>query len=114
MRIIKEIDKQVVVENLKTADNIITRLIGLLNKSSLNDGEGLLIKPCRSIHSIGMKFVFDAVFLDKDNKVVYIIHEMHPMRISPIVSEAVSVLEIPAAAAKRTCLAIGDKLEIVE
>ena len=94
------------------ADTFLTRLVGLLRDKTLEYGDGLWIVPCNSIHSIGMQFDFDAVFLDKDLRVVHLVREMKPWRISKIVFAAHSVLELPAGLISRTATQIGDQFEM--
>ena len=94
------------------ADNFLTRLVGLLRHKALEPGDGLWIIPCNSIHSIGMQFDFDAVFLDKNLRVVHLVHEMKPTRISKMVFDAQSVLELPAGLISRTATAVGDQFEM--
>lgn len=96
----------------RVADNILTRVVGLLRDRGLEDGDGLWISPCNSIHSIAMKFVFDAVFLDRDLRVVHLMPEMKPWRISPIKSAARTVLELPAGLIARSGTQLGDQLEM--
>ena len=55
---------------------------GLLGTRSLAQGDGLLIEPCQSIHSFWMQYVFDALFLDKQGRVVHVMSRMKPNRIS--------------------------------
>src|ERR1700683_917271 len=80
----------------RIADNPWTKLIGLLCDRSIEYGDGMWLKPCNSIHSIGMRFIFDAIFLDKKLRVVHLVREMKPWRISRMVFSAHSVLELPA------------------
>lgn len=96
----------------RVADNFYTRLVGLLRDKSLEFGDGLWIMPCNSIHSIGMKFVFDAIFLDKNLKVVHLMSEMKPWRISKMVFAAHSVLELPAGLILQTNTEMGDQFEM--
>jgi len=97
----------------RVADNFYTRLVGLLNdKHPLEFGGALWIVPCNSIHSMGMRFVFDAVFLDKNLRVVHLVHEMKPWRISKMVFSAHSVLELPAGLISQTATAMGDQFEM--
>jgi len=96
----------------RVADNAITRLVGLLRDKILAEGDGLWIVPCNSIHSIGMKFEFDAIFLDKNLRVVHLVREMKPWRISKLVFAAHSVLEVPAGLIARTATEVGDTLEM--
>ena len=100
------------VETGRVADNLVRRVIGLLLDRALAHGSGLWIVPCNSIHSIGMRFVFDAVFLDKNLRVVHLMHEMKPWRISKIVLAAHSVLEIPPGLIAESGTALGDQLEV--
>jgi len=94
------------------ADGFLTRLVGLLRHQKLEDGDGLWIAPCNSIHSIGMRFDFDAIFLDKNLRVVHLVREMKPTRISKIVFAAHSVLELPAGLIARSGTQLGDQFEM--
>ena|ERR1700677_4962013 len=96
----------------RVADSFLTRLVGLLRDKMLAQGDGLWIVPCNSIHSIGMKFDFDAVFLDKQLRVVHLMSEMKPWRISKMVFNAHSVLELPAGLVAQTGTALGDQFEM--
>jgi len=96
----------------RVADTFFTRLVGLLGDATLEYGDGMWIKPCNSIHSIGMRFKFDAIFLDKDLRVVHLVREMKPWRISKIVLSAHSVLELPAGLISQTATELGDQFEM--
>ncbi len=103
-------DNRVIASKIKIADNFVTRLVGLLNRKSLDSDEGLLIIPSNSIHSFGMRFDFDAVFLDKNNKVVHLIEKMKPCRLSPLVKKSKSVLELAPGIISAVNIKIGDVL----
>jgi len=96
----------------RVADSFGTRLVGLLRDRMLAQGDGLWILPCNSIHSIGMKFVFDAVFLDQHLRVVHLMREMKPWRISKMVFAAHSVLELPSGLIAQTATQMGDQFEM--
>jgi len=96
----------------RVADSILTRVIGLLLDKQLAQGDGLWIKPCNSIHSIGMKFVFDAIFLDQDLKVVHLMSGMKAWKASKMVWSAKSVLELPDGLIVQTGTEIGDQFEM--
>jgi uncharacterized membrane protein (UPF0127 family) len=102
----------VLADRARVADNLWTRLVGLLRDTHLDEGDGLWIKPCNSIHSFAMKFVFDAVFLDKDLRVVHLMSEMLPWKTSKLVFAAKSVLELPAGAIARSGTQLGDQFEM--
>jgi len=99
-------------EGARVADGFCSRLVGLLRDKGLEKGDGLWIVPCNSIHSIGMQFVFDAIFLDKELKVVHLMSEMKPWRISKLVFAAHSVLELPHGLIAQTGTTIGDQFEM--
>jgi len=99
---------------LAVADTHWTRLRGLLGLSS-NDfghGHGLWIVPCRGVHTLGMGFPIDVVYLDRSMKVIHIQNELAPWRFSPVRVQAQSVLELPCRTAAETRTEVGDKIEI--
>ena len=100
----------VLASQIRRADHYFARLAGLLPKNGLGPEEGLWILPCHSIHSIGMRFAFDALFLDADLKVVHCIQSMPPMRVSPMIKTAKTVIELAPGTIIRTGTAIGDQL----
>lgn len=91
------------------ADTLIKRLVGLLGKPKNWQG-ALLITHCNSVHMVFMRFEIDAVFLDSENRVVRVIENLRPWRISPIVRESASVLELPSGAVSRLGISIGVQL----
>jgi len=96
----------------RIADTFYTRFVGLLHDKQLEYGDGIWLIPCNSIHSIGMKFPFDAIFLDRELRVVHLVHEMKHTRISKMVFAAKSVLEVPAGHIFRTATELGDQFEM--
>lgn len=83
---------------------------GLLGRDALGEGESLWIKPCNSIHTIGMKFPIDVVFLDQSEKVVHINHRLPANRITGVYFKAASVLELPVGVLKDTGTEVGDTI----
>ena len=99
-------------DHARHADRLWSRLIGLLRDRELAPGDGLWIVPCNSIHSFGMRFTFDAIFLDRELRVVRLMPEMKPWRVSALVLAAHSVLELPAGTIVRSGTQMGDQLKI--
>lgn len=97
---------------VKRADNFFTRLVGLLRRKHLGPEEALWLMPARGIHTIGMKFPIDAVFLNKHNTVVGVVCNFLPYRVSRIYRTAYSVLELPRGTIQKSTTAVGDQLEI--
>jgi len=97
-------------DGVETACTPLQRSKGLLGTVKLPRGGGLWIVPCRSIHSIGMRYEFDALFLDRDGKVVGAHPRFRKNRISRIFWRAKGVLELPAGTIDRTATRIGDEI----
>lgn len=97
---------------IRKADNFVTRLVGLLKRSTLGPEEALWLMPSKGIHTIGMKFPIDVIFLTKKNIVLSITPGMAPYRISGVQLRGYSVLELPNGTAKKSCTEVGDQLEI--
>ncbi len=53
---------------VRKADNFVTRLVGLLKRTTLGPEEALWLMPSKGIHTIGMKFPIDVVFLNRANR----------------------------------------------
>jgi uncharacterized membrane protein (UPF0127 family) len=111
MKVILRGKNRILVGNLTVADSFLTRLKGLLGKSSLGINDGLLLKQCKGVHTFGMKFSIDVIFLNRDNRIVEIIHNLKPNRITPIYSAADSVLELPAHKVSDAGLSKGDLVD---
>ena len=96
------------------ADSYLRRLIGLLGKTKkwAQLGRGLWIVPSSGVHTIGMLFPIDLIFLSKEKRVVHVEEHVRPFRISKISLKAVSVLELPPHTIYSTGTQIGDKIEI--
>lgn len=92
------------------ADRWWPRLRGLLGRGPLAPGEGLLLVPCRSIHTFGMGFPIDVAFLDPAGRVVAVYPDLGPGRASRTHRSARSALELPAGTLAATGTAVGDEL----
>ena len=100
----------VLAERASIAGTSAERRTGLLKHTSLEPGEGLWISPCESVHSFGMKFTIDVVYLDKKKRVKKVRKAMVPRRISACLT-AHSVLELPEGTIEATRTEPGDQLE---
>lgn len=92
------------------ADDGTKRRKGLLGREALSAGEGLWIVPCESIHTFGMQFPIDLIYLDRDKRVKKVRNDVPPWRISACLS-AHSVLELAPGSIRRTGTKPGDRLE---
>ena len=106
--------EQFVATHAKVADGYFSRLVGLLGTTSrwARPGTGLWIVPSHGVHTIGMLYALDLVFLDRDHVVVEVEEHVRPFRISKVSFKADSVLELPVHTVYRTETRVGDQLEI--
>ncbi|HET9093527.1 MAG TPA: DUF192 domain-containing protein [Solirubrobacteraceae bacterium] len=99
----------VVCARVEVADTAWKRLRGLLGRDSLPPAHGMLFRGESSIHSAFMRFRFDAVFMDRDLRVVGLAEDIPPWR-ARAARGARNILELAAGEISRTGLAIGDQL----
>ena len=110
MRVLNATRSVLLGDTIAVADTSHTRRTGLLKHSSLEAGGGLWIAPCEAVHTFGMKFSIDILFLSKKKKVLKVRTDM-PKRRFAICLRAHSVLELPAGTIASTATAPGDQLE---
>ena len=97
---------------VKVADSMLSRLVGLLGKRSLRPDSGLWIVPSSGVHTLGMLFTIDVVFLDKNLKVVGLRELLRPFSITSLNLQAESVLELPGHTIIKSRTEIGDQLVV--
>jgi uncharacterized membrane protein (UPF0127 family) len=99
---------------LAVANTHWTRLRGLLGlrSSDFRNGSGLWIVPCHGVHTLGMGFPIDVVYLDDAMTVIDIQCDLQPWRFAPVRRQAASVLELPCRTAAETRTAVGDRIQI--
>jgi uncharacterized protein len=117
-----ENDRQVFVYNktretflafrVRVADSMLSRMIGLLGRSSLQPDSGVWIVPANAVHTIGMMFAFDLVLIDRDFKIVGLRELVRPFSVTRPNFRAESVIELPAHTIFRSHTEIGDELQI--
>lgn len=99
---------------LAIADGHWTRLRGLIGTTAeqFADGRGLWIVPCKGVHTLGMSFPIDVVYLDPDKTVVHLERNLQPWRFAPIRIQATSVVELPGNTLEASGTSVGDQIEI--
>lgn len=100
----------VLANNIEVADHGPKRRKGLLGRNHLSADEGLWIIPCEAVHTFGMRFAIDLVYLDRNNRVKKTRSAVGRFRMSACLS-AHSVLELAAGTIARTQTTPGDRLE---
>jgi uncharacterized membrane protein (UPF0127 family) len=94
---------------VRVADRWWQRLRGLLGTDRLGEGEGMLIHPCASVHTLGMRFALDVAFLERDGRVVALYPALPPNRGTRWTRGARFALELREGGLQDT--RVGDRLE---
>ncbi len=110
IKVLNQTRDKILASHATEASSFTSRFLGLMGKKELPFGAALHISPCNSIHTFFMKIPIDAVFLDKQLKVVKVCSAMVPWRVSSIYFGAHSVLELPSGTTLASGTAEGDQL----
>lgn len=94
------------------ADTTFSRLKGLIGKLKLKVDEGLWVVPSCGIHTMGVLFPLDLIYVDDNHQVVHVIEHFPRFRISPLKTQATSVLELPTHTIYTSQTQPGDQLLI--
>ena len=109
MRITNVTRRNELADRAEVADHGPRRRKGLLGRNGLAAGEALWIVPCEAIHTFGMRFPIDLVYLDRQRRIVKVKSCVRPGRLSACLS-AHSVIELPAGAVSASNATPGDTL----
>lgn len=112
MAIVNCDQKTTLAEKYKVADTFFSRFIGLLNRSSLDSNEALVLTRCQSIHMFFMRFSIDVIFVNNKNVVVGIVENIKPFQMSRIFFASSYAVELPSGKIQETKTAIGNKIKI--
>ena len=99
---------------LEVADSFFSRFRGLMLRKKLPSGHGLLLAPCNSIHMCFMRFAIDAVYIDKDYRILKVVTNLRPWIGLSLCLHAAGVIELPAHTAARYGMVRGAQLEMVD
>jgi uncharacterized membrane protein (UPF0127 family) len=109
---VKNLTRDAVIgRSVEVANTSAKRRKGLLGRAGLSQGEGLWISPCESVHTVGMQFPIDLVYLDRSNRVKKVKHAVPAWRLSGCLT-AHSVIELPAGTNRETGTKPGDQLDL--
>ena len=93
--ILKTSNGEIICQKMVVAENTLTRMKGLMFSDEIPDkGDGFLIKRCNSIHTFFMNYPLDVIFLDKNLKVVKIIENLQPWKLTLFYLRATQTLEL--------------------
>lgn len=107
---LRTVDGRCVARRVRMACSFHSRCVGLLSKRTIPQEEGLLLMPGGSIHTLGMRFTIDVVFLNRQMRVVGLAEHVPPWRIRVAPSGTRRVLELAAGQISATRLTTGTYL----
>jgi len=110
IRLYNTTKERIVAPHVEQADTVWKRFVGLMGRQSIQQDHALLLDPCGSIHMFFMRFAIDVIFLDSQDKVVRIVRNLKPWRISAA-SGAKKVIEM-AAGSLDDSIETGDQLKL--
>lgn len=99
--------------NVEVAASGVKRSRGLLGRKGLARGEALWIVPSEAVHTFGMQFSLDLVYLDRRLRIRKIRRNVPPWRLSACLS-AHSVVELAAGSIRETDAQPGDQVELTQ
>jgi uncharacterized protein len=108
---VRTADGAIICERCEIPESSFARMRGLLGRNGLEPGSGMLIDAAPSVHMFFMRFPIDVVFLDRDRKVVRVVHTLKPWRVAGA-RRAVAALELPSGAAAEAGIEEGDLLTL--
>ena len=96
VRMIEAESGRVVVARMERADTLWKQTIGLLGRDALEADSGLWLEPCNSVHTFGMRFSIDVLFLNRKGVAIKTAHRIVPYRIAGLLFQAHIVVELPS------------------
>ena len=114
VRVVNETRATVLAERCRVARSLRHRTVGLLATPEVAVGEGLWIERAPSIHMLFMRYPIDAVFVDRNKRVVRVAAHLRPWRIVPWVPGAADCIELRAGSAEAANTRAGDTLSTTD
>jgi len=105
-----DINDNCLFEKVLRTSSFLERLCGLLFSPPLKQKEALLIEPCSSVHTVGMRYAINVIFIDKDWHIIKTKTSLKPWRLAAS-SKAYRVLEFASGGFAPIDLLSGQKLK---
>ena len=109
LALMNERTRQFVASSVELAATRKTRRRGLLGRDHLDATSAMMLAPCGGVHTIGMRFAIDVVFVDRQGFAVKVVRNLRPWRMA-LASRARAVFEMPAGSLRWGQVLIGDRL----
>lgn len=112
LQLIDPASGRVLADRIERPRTLFGRGLGLMFRAGLPAGSAMWIDPCDGIHMFWMRFAIDALFLDRERRVVRVVRRLRPWRLVPYVRRARSVVELPAGTLDGVELPKGHQVEL--
>ena len=109
--LVNERTRTVIARRVELALTRRARNAGLLGRASFDAAAALVLAPCLSIHTVGMQFPIDVVFVSRDGRALRIIHRLKPWRAAVSV-RASAVIELAGGTLDGRDIRVGDQLDL--
>jgi uncharacterized protein len=110
VRVLNRTRGTVVAEHAELADNIWTRFMGLMGRTQLAPGGGLVLKPGGGIHMFFMRMPLDVIHVDKRDRVTHVLRGIKPWRMGPLFVGGKLAIELAVGTADDT--QVGDEIVV--
>jgi len=99
---------------MRVANSHWTRFRGLvgMKPERFGFGQGLWIIPCHGVHTWGMRFAIDVVYLNSNQVVVHLEENIKPWSFAPVRIDSATVLEVPSHTIWNSGTRVGDQIEL--
>ena len=105
---------KVIGSHVVCADTSLSRLVGLLGKTELEQGAGVWLQPSSGVHTLGMRFAIDVLGLDEHLRVVRLWAGLQPWRFTCIDLRVRSVVELAQGSIEAHRIAVDDRLKFTK
>ena len=109
-QLVQQASGAVLAHTVHTAFDSASRREGLLKQAVWPAGSALIIAPCQAVHTVGMKFAIDVVFVNRAGTVVKVRERVRPFRATGAL-RAFATIELPAGSLDGR-LAVGDVIVV--
>ena len=112
-RLVRASDGAALARRVEIARSFGSRLLGLMGRTHLEEGEALWLEPCSSIHMAFVRFPIDVLFLDRSGYVLAVFHDVKPWIGLAWCRGASATVELAAGSAALSGVIPGDRLELI-
>lgn len=106
------VDGRIAIPRIDTASRLYERFLGLMGRAPLGVGVGLMLSPCKSVHTCFMRFAIDVVFLDNAGSVLRVARDVRPWRLTWAPWKTHSVIELESGWLPQEAIKKGDRVQI--